>query len=96
MRAHQTAQSWLGVALNPLQTQIREHQQMMEQRLETLRKISQSRDTLELKLRELERQRLHLQGQLATLQSLRAALHQAPPQNQPASADNVTPLRAVG
>jgi hypothetical protein len=96
VRAYQTAQSWLGAALNPLQTQIREHQQMMEQRLETLRKISQSRDILELKLRELERQRLHLQGQLATLQSLRAALHQPPPQSQPDSAGNVTPLRAVG
>jgi hypothetical protein len=95
-RAHQTAQSWLGAVLNPLQTQIREHQQMTEQRLETLRKISQSRDILELKLRELERQRQHLQGQLATLQSLRAALHQPPPQSQPSSAGNVTPLRAAG
>ena len=95
-RAHQTAQTWLGAALNPLQTQIREHQQMMEQRLETLRKISQSRDILELKLRELERQHLHLQGQLTTLQTLRAALHQPPPQSQPASAGNITPLRAAG
>lgn len=95
-RAHQVAQSWLGAVLNPLQAQIREHQQMMEQRLETLRKISQSRDILELKLRELERQRQHLEGQLATLQSLRAALHRAPPQSRPANAGNVTPLRAVG
>ncbi len=95
-RAHQSAQSWLGAALNPLQAQIREHEQMMEGRLETLRKISQSRDTLELKLRELERQRLNLQEQLDTLQSLRAALHQPPPRSQPSGIGNVTPLRAAG
>ncbi len=94
-RAHQSAQHWLGAALHPLQTQIREHQQMMEQRLATLRKISQSRDTLELKLRGLERQLRHLQEQLSTLQALRAALHQLQPQSQ-IGTGNVTLLRAVG
>jgi len=96
VRAHQESQSWLGEVLNPLHTQIREHKQMMEQRLETLRKISHSRDTLELKLRELDRQRQHLQVQLTTLQQLRADLHRPLPEVQPAPATNVAPLRAAG
>lgn len=96
VRAHQESQGWIGEVLNPLHSQIREHKQMMEQRLETLRKISNSRDTLELKLRELDRQRQHLQAQLTTLQQLRADLHQPPQKAQPAPVNNVTVLRATG
>jgi len=96
VRAHHDSESWLGDVLNPLHTQIREHKQMMEQRLETLRKIGQSRDTLELKLREMERQSQLLQSQLATLRELRAALHQPAPVTRADKSSTVTPLRAAG
>lgn len=95
VRAHQEAQNWLGDVLTPLHTQIREHKQMMEQRLETLRKISQSRDTLELKLRDLERQRHDLNEQLLAMQRLNAELHGAASSPATATADTVELLRAT-
>ncbi|MEJ2382314.1 MAG: dynamin family protein, partial [Gammaproteobacteria bacterium] len=48
--AHQEAETWLREVMNPLIAQIKEHRNMMERRLKTLRKINESRDTLDSKL----------------------------------------------
>lgn len=74
-KATQEAQAWQKEVLNPLIVQIKEHKQMMEQRLDTLRKIGESRSTLEAKIRELEVQLTDLRAQLATLRRIQEALH---------------------
>ncbi|WP_125181520.1 hypothetical protein [Thiohalobacter thiocyanaticus] len=40
--------------MNPLVQQIKDHKRVMEKRLETLRRINESRDTLEARIKELE------------------------------------------
>jgi hypothetical protein len=77
--AHQEAETWLREVMNPLIAQIKEHRNMMERRLKTLRKINESRDTLDSKLVELEQETEQLQKQLDTLISIRERLTQPPP-----------------
>jgi hypothetical protein len=44
-RANQEADAWLKEVMNPLVQQIKDHKRVMEKRLDTLRRISESRDT---------------------------------------------------
>ncbi|OOZ41938.1 hypothetical protein BOW53_01855 [Solemya pervernicosa gill symbiont] len=53
-KANQQADNWLKEVMNPLVNQIKEHKASMEKRLETLRKINESRETVEAKISELE------------------------------------------
>lgn len=73
-KANQEAQAWQKEVLNPLVVQIKDHKQMMEQRLETLRKINESRSTLEAKIRELQVQQGELKSQLAALRRIQETL----------------------
>lgn len=65
--AHQEAESWGKAAMAPLVARIREHKDQMEKRLESLRKINESRDTLHARVAELERSTTQLDTQLAQL-----------------------------
>ncbi|MFA7095697.1 MAG: dynamin family protein [Gammaproteobacteria bacterium] len=89
-KANQEAQAWQKDVLNPLVVQIKEHKQMMEQRLETLRKISESRSTLESKISELQAQRAEVKTQLDTLrriqETIQAPIPTAAPETRPALA----------
>ena len=78
-KANQDANAWLKEVMNPLVRQIKEHKTTMEKRLTTLRRISESRDTLDARIKELENSLRDTKQQLDTLQQLRHALKQAPP-----------------
>jgi hypothetical protein len=78
-KANQEADTWLKEVMNPLVNQIRDHKFAMEKRLETLRRISESRDTLETRISELDGVCGDLQAQLDTLNSMRATLHRPLP-----------------
>lgn len=74
--AHQEAESWGKAAMAPLISRIKEHKDQMEKRLESLRKINESRDTLQSRVAELERSAKLLNGQLADLNMLMETLNQ--------------------
>ena len=78
-RANQEANAWLKEVMNPLVQQIKDHKRVMEKRLETLRRINESRDTLEARIRELETEQNRLQEDLQTLERLREVLRQPLP-----------------
>jgi len=65
--ANQEANRWAKEIINPLKAQIREHKLDIEKRLLTLRKISQSRDTLESRIAELENTLKDLEQQISAI-----------------------------
>ena len=78
-KANQSAEVWLREVMNPLVRQIKEHKSMMESRLKTLRKISESRDTLDAKTTALENEEKELQAQLKELNDIHEGLNQPSP-----------------
>jgi len=76
---HKKAKPWTKSALTPLKVQLAEHKQHMESRLETLRKMTKSKDHLEQKIKELEKQESILLQHLNSLNILDKSLHQAIP-----------------
>ncbi len=54
-QAHQEVEAWGKSALAPLISRIKEHKHQMEKRLESLRRINESRDTLQSRITELEK-----------------------------------------
>ncbi|MFN2339466.1 MAG: dynamin family protein [Gammaproteobacteria bacterium] len=78
-KANQEADAWLKEVMNPLVKQIKDHKVAMEKRLETLRRISESRDTLEARIKELEKQLQDVDVQLKTLGAMRETLHRPLP-----------------
>ena len=65
--ANQEANRWAKEIINPLRAQIKEHKLDIEKRLLTLRKISQSRDTLETRIAELENTLKDLEQQISAI-----------------------------
>ena len=74
--AHHEAETWGKAAMSPLVARIKEHKDQMEKRLESLRKINESRDTLQSRVAELERTAETLNSQLADLNLLMDTLNQ--------------------
>jgi len=74
-QAHQEANSWSKAAMLPLVSRIKEHKDQMEKRLESLRKINESRDTLQTRMTELNKTAEVLQGQLQDLNNLMETLN---------------------
>lgn len=68
--AHQEAESWGKAAMAPLVARIKEHKDQMEKRLESLRRINESRDTLQSRIAELEANAKTLNAQLADINVL--------------------------
>ncbi len=92
--AHQEAESWGKAAMAPLIARIREHKDQMEKRLESLRKINESRDTLHARVAELERATAQLDTQLAQLNGFMDILNRPLDSFVPA-AGNVTHISAA-
>ena len=69
-QAHQEVEAWGKAGMAPLVARIKEHKNQMEKRLESLRKINESRDTLQLRITELETNAEALNSQLADLNML--------------------------
>ena len=74
-QAHQEANSWSKAAMLPLVSRIKEHKDQMEKRLESLRKINESRDTLQARMSDLSKTAELLQGQLEDLNKLMETLN---------------------
>ena len=69
-QAHQEVEAWGKAGMAPLVSRIKEHRNQMEKRLENLRKINESRDTLQERISELEKTEKALKMQLADLNGL--------------------------
>ncbi len=82
-KANQEADTWIKSVMNPLVDQIKDHKRIMEKRLDTLRRINESRDTLETKISELET----LHGNLARDYETVTRLHDTIRQPLPGSAN---------
>ena len=74
-QAHQEVEAWGKAGMAPLVSRIKEHRNQMEKRLESLRKINESRDTLQTRITELETNAETLNGQLADLNMLMETLN---------------------
>lgn len=61
---------WLSQALDPLITQIQEYKDAMEKRLANLKKIGNSKNTLDSRIADLESQYVDLARQLTTLRNM--------------------------
>jgi len=74
-KAHRDAEQWSKAVMSPLVSQIKEHKEQMEQRLENLRKINESRDTLESRTRELEKTIAALEKQFGEVRSILSTIN---------------------
>jgi len=62
-KAHREAEGWSKAVMSPLVRQIKDHKEQMDKRLENLRKINESRDTLESRMDELKKNAMLLKQQ---------------------------------
>jgi chromosome segregation ATPase len=86
-KAHRDAESWSKAVMSPLVRQIKEHKSQMDKRLENLRRINESRDTLDSRMAELKKNAGVLKQQYDELNAILKVI------NRPldAEADPVTP-----
>ncbi|HUF21917.1 MAG TPA: dynamin family protein [Burkholderiales bacterium] len=71
--------AWLKSALTPLSMQLKEHQRLLEHRIENLRKIAGDINKLHERIRQLEKQQLALGKQIEELTRIRDTLNSEPP-----------------
>lgn len=69
-KAHRDAEKWSKAVMTPLVRQIKEHKGQMEKRLENLRKINESRDTLQSRMEELDKSVKQLHGQFSEVDGI--------------------------
>jgi hypothetical protein len=69
---------WLKSALNPLSMQLKDHQKLLEHRVENLRKIAGDITTLQERVRQLEKQQVSLGKQIEDLTDIRDTLTAEP------------------
>ncbi len=65
---------WLRAIMAPLENQVREHQQQLKRRLESVKRIHEATDTLEDRIEELRQNEAAIDHQLEELARLRALL----------------------
>jgi replication fork clamp-binding protein CrfC len=73
-RAHKETDAWFKGILIPLVKQVSENKHQLDQYLETLCKINESRDSLDAKVRELEKRCALLEREDATLHNIHQRL----------------------
>jgi hypothetical protein len=66
--------SWIRSALLPLSMQLKEHQKLLEHRVENLRKIAGDINTLQERVRQLQQQQLQFGKQVEELTQIRDVL----------------------
>jgi hypothetical protein len=86
-KANKEADAWFKGILIPLVKQISENKQLLDQHLETLCKINESRDSLDTKIRELEKRCALLEREEETLRSIHERLHAPIPAETSTSPD---------
>jgi len=77
VRANHDVNVWLGGVLNPLLTHVKEHKAMLQQRLDSLESVNESREMLEKHVTEIDRQCAAIENQLNALDEMRATLGKA-------------------
>jgi len=73
-QAHKAATNWGATALNPLIRQIKDHKNMIESRLEVLRKINDSSESMDGEIAKMEATLKPLQDQFMSLNAIRSVL----------------------
>ncbi|MEJ2652684.1 MAG: hypothetical protein P8173_13045, partial [Gammaproteobacteria bacterium] len=74
-KTNKEADAWFKGLLIPLVKQISENKQLLDQHLETLCKINESRDSLDTKIREMEKRCALLEREQETLRNIQQRLH---------------------
>ncbi|MEN8169949.1 MAG: dynamin family protein [Pseudomonadota bacterium] len=74
-KAHRDAESWSKAVMSPLVKQIKDHKEQMDKRLENLRKINESRDTLDERMAELKKQAMVVKKQYEEVNSILKVLN---------------------
>lgn len=69
---------WIRDALQPLAEEIQEHKGMMERRLENLQRIGQSKESIEKRAADMQRQYVELAKRLTALRNIHNAMHYDP------------------
>ncbi len=97
MKANRETDAWLKGILIPLVRQVNENKQQLDQHLETLCKINESRDGLDIKIRELEKRCGLLERERDTLNHIIARLHTPLPAASliPDTGDDIPATRAA-
>jgi Dynamin family len=72
--------AWVNSALTPLSLQLKEHQKLLERKVENLRKVAGDINTLQERVRQLEQQQLQLGQQVEELTQIRNVLQRDPAQ----------------
>jgi hypothetical protein len=70
--------AWVSSALTPLSLQLKEHQKLLERRVDNLRKVAGDINTLQERVRHLEHQHLQFGKQVEELTQIRAVLQRDP------------------
>jgi len=96
LHAHKDVVNWSGMALTPLIHQIRDHKQVIESKLDVLRKINESSQSLDQEIAALTRTLEPLRRQYDELMAIRHAmqLDRVPSENE-AEEDDYRPLQAM-
>jgi len=79
VRSHENADLWLKDMINPLIIQIQEKRDDIELHMNNLNKIKNSRNTLDLQVKELKSRRAALDEQASALQNMRSTLQNSLP-----------------
>ncbi len=69
-QVHKETADWSSVVMSPLVHQIKEHKKLIEQRLSVLRKVNQSKESLEQEMEKLEQELAPLLVQKRELESI--------------------------
>lgn len=91
-KANKEADAWFKGILIPLVKQVSENKQLLDQHLETLCKINESRDSLDTKIRELEKRCALLEREEETLRNIHERLHTPIPAETSTSPDDAAAL----
>jgi hypothetical protein len=70
--------AWVNSALMPLSLQLKEHQKLLERKVDNLRKVAGDVNTLQERVRQLEKQQLQLGKQVEELTQIRNVLQRDP------------------
>ncbi len=82
--AHKDSIKWNAIVLGPLLRQIKDHKKSIENRLDMLRKINTSKESVDENIRQLEADLLPLNCQYEELKKIKDSLHMG----VPSTADN--------
>ncbi|HUL12971.1 MAG TPA: dynamin family protein [Methylococcaceae bacterium] len=92
-QAHQETGSWGATVLAPLVHQIKDRKRLIESRLEVLRKVNESSESLDTEIAEMDRKLQPLQKQYDELQAIRHDLQFDP--EEAAVAENLRGVKAA-